>query len=216
MSQSTTAYLTEKCESGIVTWPVARLYSLGNSLSPANSSLCGVDAWSQPMSWTTCLKTSAITPRRSRKDFISPRSRPRAAGLHQSQLRAECRSRRADHYRRHGRDPAWQRGDHQWAQCVTAPPPDQFRISPAAAAQCRGRVTGNDWRDPTLWKRYAGHCLALSPAPRQRPAAGTSPAPAQAGRARRGARPERQSRLVRHRPITDHQPNTGAKRRQRT
>ena len=24
-------------------------------------------------------------------------------------------------------------------------------------SQCRGRVTGNDWRDPTLWKRYAGH-----------------------------------------------------------
>jgi hypothetical protein len=22
---------------------------------------------------------------------------------------------------------------------------------------CRGRVTGDDWRDPTLWKRYQGH-----------------------------------------------------------
>jgi hypothetical protein len=22
---------------------------------------------------------------------------------------------------------------------------------------CRGRVTGEDWRNPELWERYAGH-----------------------------------------------------------
>ena len=35
-------------------------------------------------------------------------------------------------------------------------PYDEFDCA-CGSARCRGRVTGNDWRDPLLWKRYAGH-----------------------------------------------------------
>jgi len=33
---------------------------------------------------------------------------------------------------------------------------DEF-ICHCGARRCRGRVTGQDWQDPTLWLRYAGH-----------------------------------------------------------
>jgi hypothetical protein len=33
---------------------------------------------------------------------------------------------------------------------------DEFDCA-CGSSQCRGRVSGNDWRDPLLWKRYAGH-----------------------------------------------------------
>jgi hypothetical protein len=42
-----------------------------------------------------------------------------------------------------------------YAMCDGSPY-DEFDCA-CGSAQCRGRVTGNDWRDPTLWKRYAGH-----------------------------------------------------------
>jgi uncharacterized protein len=33
---------------------------------------------------------------------------------------------------------------------------DEFECE-CGSALCRGRVTGQDWRSPTLWERYAGH-----------------------------------------------------------
>ncbi len=33
---------------------------------------------------------------------------------------------------------------------------DEFPCS-CGAANCRGRVTGNDWMRPELWKRYGSH-----------------------------------------------------------
>lgn len=33
---------------------------------------------------------------------------------------------------------------------------DEFECE-CGSALCRGRVTGEDWRNPTLWERYAGH-----------------------------------------------------------
>jgi hypothetical protein len=33
---------------------------------------------------------------------------------------------------------------------------DEFECACGSSA-CRGRVTGEDWRNPTLWERYAGH-----------------------------------------------------------
>ena len=42
-----------------------------------------------------------------------------------------------------------------YAMCDGSPY-DEFDCA-CGSTQCRGRVTGNDWRDPTLWKRYAGH-----------------------------------------------------------
>lgn len=35
-------------------------------------------------------------------------------------------------------------------------PYDEFECR-CGAPQCRGRVTGNDWRRPELWERYDGH-----------------------------------------------------------
>jgi hypothetical protein len=42
-----------------------------------------------------------------------------------------------------------------YAMCDGSPY-DEFDCA-CGSSQCRGRVTGNDWRDPVLWKRYAGH-----------------------------------------------------------
>ena len=42
-----------------------------------------------------------------------------------------------------------------YAMCDGSPY-DEFECG-CGSAICRGRVTGEDWRNPTLWERYAGH-----------------------------------------------------------
>ena len=42
-----------------------------------------------------------------------------------------------------------------YAMCDGSPY-DEFECA-CGSSKCRGQVTGNDWRDPVLWKRYAGH-----------------------------------------------------------
>jgi hypothetical protein len=42
-----------------------------------------------------------------------------------------------------------------YAMCDGSPY-DEFDCT-CGSHLCRGRVTGNDWRDPSLWERYAGH-----------------------------------------------------------
>ena len=42
-----------------------------------------------------------------------------------------------------------------YAMCDGSPY-DEFECG-CGSAICRGRVTGDDWRNPTLWERYAGH-----------------------------------------------------------
>ena len=42
-----------------------------------------------------------------------------------------------------------------YAMCDGSPY-DEFDCA-CGSSHCRGRVTGNDWRDASLWKRYAGH-----------------------------------------------------------
>lgn len=42
-----------------------------------------------------------------------------------------------------------------YAMCDGSPY-DEFDCA-CGAPICRGRVTGEDWRDPVLWERYAGH-----------------------------------------------------------
>lgn len=42
-----------------------------------------------------------------------------------------------------------------YAMCDGSPY-DEFDCA-CGSSQCRGRITGNDWRHPLLWKRYAGH-----------------------------------------------------------
>jgi len=42
-----------------------------------------------------------------------------------------------------------------YAMCDGSPY-DEFDCE-CGSALCRGRVTGEDWRNPTLWERYAGH-----------------------------------------------------------
>jgi hypothetical protein len=42
-----------------------------------------------------------------------------------------------------------------YAMCDGSPY-DEF-VCACGAATCRGKVTGEDWRNPALWERYAGH-----------------------------------------------------------
>ncbi len=42
-----------------------------------------------------------------------------------------------------------------YAMCDGSPY-DEFECG-CGSAICRGRVTGDDWRNPMLWERYAGH-----------------------------------------------------------
>jgi hypothetical protein len=42
-----------------------------------------------------------------------------------------------------------------YAMCDGSPY-DEFECG-CGSAICRGKVTGQDWRDPVLWERYAGH-----------------------------------------------------------
>ncbi len=42
-----------------------------------------------------------------------------------------------------------------YAMCDGSPY-DEFECG-CGSSSCRGRVTGEDWRNPTLWERYAGH-----------------------------------------------------------
>ena len=42
-----------------------------------------------------------------------------------------------------------------YAMCDGSPY-DEFDCA-CGSAICRGRVTGDDWRNPVLWERYAGH-----------------------------------------------------------
>ena len=42
-----------------------------------------------------------------------------------------------------------------YAMCDGSPY-DEFDCA-CGSACCRGRVTGDDWRNPLLWKRYQGH-----------------------------------------------------------
>jgi hypothetical protein len=42
-----------------------------------------------------------------------------------------------------------------YAMCDGSPY-DEFECG-CGATSCRGRVTGEDWRNPVLWERYAGH-----------------------------------------------------------
>jgi len=42
-----------------------------------------------------------------------------------------------------------------YAMCDGSPY-DEFECE-CGSILCRGRVTGEDWRNPTLWERYAGH-----------------------------------------------------------
>jgi uncharacterized protein len=44
-----------------------------------------------------------------------------------------------------------------YAMCDSSPY-DEFDCVCGSLA-CRGRVTGDDWRNPSLWKRYAGYFL---------------------------------------------------------
>jgi hypothetical protein len=42
-----------------------------------------------------------------------------------------------------------------YAMCDGSPY-DEFECA-CGTPSCRGRVTGDDWKNPVLWKRYAGH-----------------------------------------------------------
>ena len=52
-----------------------------------------------------------------------------------------------------------------YAMCDGSPY-DQFDVP--GGAHCRRRITGDDWRNPVLWERYAGHFSPYIAAPHRR------------------------------------------------
>jgi len=193
VSQSTTAYLTEKCEvrnrdvSGgkavfarelIVPGEVIAVWS-GRLVSPDElDDLSGVIR-RHTVQVEEGLYLASLTPDEE-PDYINHSCEPNAGLDGQITIVAM-----------HTIHP----GDEvtiDYAMCDGSPY-DEFECA-CGSSKCRGQVTGNDWRDPVLWKRYAGH---FSPYLQRRIAAlqrGVLPAPAcaRAGRSRPRAWRERQ------------------------
>ena len=156
MSQSTTAYLTEKCEvrnrnvSGgkavfarelIVPGEVIAVWS-GRLVSPDElDDLSGVIR-RHTVQVEEGLYLASLTPDEE-PDYINHSCEPNAGLDGQITIVAM-----------HTIHP----GDEvtiDYAMCDGSPY-DEFECA-CGSSKCRGQVTGNDWRDPVLWKRYAGH-----------------------------------------------------------
>jgi len=156
VSQSTTAYLTEKCEvrnrdvSGgkavfarelIVPGDVIAVWS-GRLVSPDElDDLSGVIR-RHTVQVEEGLYLASLTPDEE-PDYINHSCEPNAGLDGQITIVAM-----------HTIHP----GDEvtiDYAMCDGSPY-DEFECA-CGSSKCRGQVTGNDWRDPVLWKRYAGH-----------------------------------------------------------
>jgi hypothetical protein len=193
VSQSTTAYLTEKCEvrnRGVaggkavfareLIEPGGVIAVWSGRLVPAEE----LDDLSEEIRRHTVqveegLYLASLTPDEA-PDYINHACEPNAGLDGQITIVAMQMIRPGDEV------------TIDYAMCDGSPY-DEFDCA-CGASQCRGHVTGNDWRDPLLWKRYAGH---FSPYLQRRIAAlqrGVLPAPAcaRAGRSRPRAWRERQ------------------------
>jgi uncharacterized protein len=193
VSQSTTAYLTEKCEvrnrdvAGGKAVFARELIEPGGVIAVWSGRLVPaeeLDDLSEEIRRHTVqveegLYLASLTPDEA-PDYINHACEPNAGLDGQITIVAMQMIRPGDEV------------TIDYAMCDGSPY-DEFDCV-CGASQCRGRVTGNDWRDPLLWKRYAGH---FSPYLQRRIAAlqrGVLPAPAcaRAGRSRPRAWGERQ------------------------
>ena len=156
MSQSTTAYLTEKCEvrnrdvAGGKAVFARELIEPGELIAVWSGRLVSADELDdlpEDIRHHTAqveegLYLASLSPHEP-PDYINHSCEPNA-GL-DGQITIVAMD-------------AIQPGDEvtiDYAMCDGSPY-DEFDCA-CGSTQCRGRVTGNDWRDPTLWKRYAGH-----------------------------------------------------------
>ena len=156
MSQSTTAYLTEKCEvrnrdvAGGKAVYARELIEPGELIAVWSGRLVSADEL----------------------DDLPEDIRHHTAQVEEGLYLASLSAHEPPDYINHSCEPncgldgqitivamhAIQPGDEvtiDYAMCDGSPY-DEFDCA-CGSSQCRGRVTGNDWRDPTLWKRYAGH-----------------------------------------------------------
>ena len=165
MSQSTTAYLTENAKSEIVTLPAARPSTLGThrarrahcrverppGLRPRSSTTSGRDQASHRAGrgGFYLASLSANEP----PDYINHSCEPNAGLDGQITIVAL--------HRIH----AGEEVTIDYAMC-DGTPYDEFDCA-CGALVCRGRVTGDDWRDPDIVGALRRTFLALSRAPHQ-------------------------------------------------
>ncbi len=156
MSQESTAYLTEKCE--VRNRDVAGGYAVFARSVIEPGELVGV--WSGRVVATDALDTLpeairhhtvqieedlflASTSENEPPDFINHACEPNAGLDGQIAIVALRRILPGEEV------------TIDYAMCDGSPY-DEFDCA-CGSAICRGKVTGNDWRNPVLWKRYAGH-----------------------------------------------------------
>lgn len=156
MSQESTAYLTEKCE--VRNRDVAGGYAVFARSVIEPGELVGV--WSGRVVATDALDTLpeairhhtvqieedlylASTSENEPPDFINHACEPNAGLDGQISIVALRRILPGEEV------------TIDYAMCDGSPY-DEFDCA-CGSALCRGKVTGNDWRNPVLWKRYAGH-----------------------------------------------------------
>jgi hypothetical protein len=156
VSQSTTAYLTEKCEvrnrdvAGgkavfarelIVPGELIAVWS-GRLVFPDELDDLSEDIRRHTVQVEEGLYLASLTPDEE-PDYINHSCEPNAGLDGQITIVAI-----------HAIPP----GDEvtiDYAMCDGSPY-DEFECA-CGSSKCRGQITGNDWRDPVLWKRYAGH-----------------------------------------------------------
>lgn len=156
MSQSTTAYLTEKCEVRNRDVAGGKAVFARELIEPGEV----VAVWSGRL-------VSA-----DELDELSEDIRRHTVQVEEALYLASLTADEAPDYINHSCEPnsgldgqitiiamqAIHPGDEvtiDYAMCDGSPY-DEFDCA-CGSSQCRGRVSGNDWRDPLLWKRYAGH-----------------------------------------------------------
>lgn len=156
MSPESTAYLTEKCE--VRNRDVAGGYAVFARSVIESGELVGV--WSGRIVTTDALDTLpeairhhtvqieenlflASTSENEPPDFINHACEPNAGLDGQIAIVALRRILPGEEV------------TIDYAMCDGSPY-DEFDCA-CGSALCRGKVTGGDWRDPVLWKRYAGH-----------------------------------------------------------
>ena len=156
MSQTTTAYLTEKCEVRNRDVAGGKAVFARELIEPGEV----IAVWSGRLVSVEEL------------DDLSKDIRRHTAQVEEGIYLASLNPDEAPDYINHSCEPnaglngqitivamhAIQPGDEvtiDYAMCDGSPY-DEFDCA-CGSLICRGRVTGDDWRNPTLWERYAGH-----------------------------------------------------------
>jgi uncharacterized protein len=156
VSQTTTAYLTEKCEvrnrdvAGgkavfarelILPGEVVAVWS-GRLVSADELDDLPEDICRHTVQVEEGLYLASLTPHEA-PDFINHACEPNAGLDGQITIVAMLTIHPGDEV------------TIDYAMCDGSPY-DEFECA-CGSSHCRGQITGNDWRDPVLWKRYAGH-----------------------------------------------------------